>query len=271
MARIGCAYLLRNFGRDSGGRAESLLAEAIELADAREDALIRGRARQFAAQIAMVTGRLDDARELLSEARRWCQSAGSEFAETVCDRQLAWIALSAGDLEGAQQFMRRPLESLGSAADTTDVAHNLGTAALVRARAGDRSATRLGEEAVAAARRFPVPQLQVMALARAAEAAVLLETPADAKPHVIELVDTLRRLGARSWVAEAYELTAIVFGGDQPETAGLALGAADHLRNALGEPAGPAFLLGPALEAAHERTAECPGTRRVRRPEGDGR
>ncbi len=259
MARVGCAYLLRNFGRDSGGRAESLLAEAIEVADAGDDALSRARARQFAAQVAMVTGRLDDARELLGEARRWCRSAGSEFAEIVCDRQSAWIALSAGDLEEAQQFLRRPLESLASAADTPDVPHNLGTAALVRAQAGDRSATRLGEEAVAAARRFPVPQLLVMALARAAEAAVLSGTPADARPNVVELVDTLRRLGARCWVAEAYELAAIVFGNDQPETAALALGAADRLRNALGEPASPAFLLGPSLEAAGERVLSALG------------
>jgi predicted ATPase/DNA-binding SARP family transcriptional activator len=253
MARIGCAYLLRNFGRDSGGRAESLLAEAIELADTAEDALIRARTRQFAAHLAMATGRLGDARELLGQARRWFESGGSAFAEAVCDRQWAWIELSAGDLEGAQQSVQRLLESLASAADTPDVPHNLGTAALVRARAGDRSAIRLSEEAVAAARRFPVPQVLVMALARATEAAVLLQTPADARPHVVELVDTLRRLGARSWVAEAYELTAIVFGGDQPETAAIALGAADHLRTALGEPAGPAFLLGPALEAARDQ------------------
>jgi ATP/maltotriose-dependent transcriptional regulator MalT len=207
----------------------------------------------------MATGRLDDARELLGQARRWCRSAGSAFAEMVLDRQSAWMALSAGDVEGAQQSVRRLLESLATAADTPDVPHNLGTAALVRAQAGDRSATRLGEEAVAVARRFPVPQLLVMALARAAEVAVLLGTPGDARHHVVELVDTLRRLGARSWVAEAYELAAIVFGNDQPETAAIALGAADRLRTALGEPAGPAFLLGPALEAAGEHVVSALG------------
>jgi hypothetical protein len=92
-----------------------------------------------------------------------------------------------------------------------------------------------------------------MALARAAEAAILLGMPAEARPLVIELVETLRQLGARRWVAEAHELAAIVFCGDQPETAAAALGAADGLRRALGEPAGPAFLLGEALDAATER------------------
>jgi predicted ATPase len=259
MARAGCGFLLRNFGRDSGGRAGLLLAEAIEVADAGDDALIRARARHFAASVAMVTGRLDDARELLGQARRWCRSAGSVFAEIDNDRMSAWMALSTGDLEGAEQFVRRALESLASAADNPQVPHTLGVAALVRAQAGDRSATRLGEEAVAAARRFPVPQLLVMALARAAETAILSGTPADARPLVVELVGTLRRLGARGWVAEAYELAAIVFGGDQPETAAIALGAADRLRNALGEPAGPAFLLGPALEAAGQHVLSALG------------
>lgn len=215
MARIGCSYLLRNFGRDSGGRAERLLTEAIEMADTGEDALTRARARQFAAQLAMATGRLDDARDLL-EARpaNGSHPAVQHSPKRSVTVKWAWIELLSGDVEAAQRSVQRLLESLASAADTPDVAHHLGTAALVRARAGDRSATRLAGEAVAVARRFPIPQVLVMALARATETAVLLGTSADAKPHIVELVDTLRHLGARSWVAEAYELAAIVSEGE---------------------------------------------------------
>lgn len=78
-----------------------------------------------------------------------------------------------------------------------------------------------------------------MALARAAKTAVLLGRPDDARTLIVELVDTLRQLGTRRWVAEANELTAIVLEDDQPDTAAVALGAAERLRTALGEPAGP--------------------------------
>ena len=133
-------------------------------------------------------------------------------------------------------------------------------ATLVRACRGDASAARLGGEAVVSARRFPVSQVLVMALARAAEAAVVSGEPTDARPNVVELVETLRQLGARRWVAEALELAAIVFGDDQPDTAALALGAAERLRAALGESPGPAFLLGEALAAANERIESRLGT-----------
>src|SRR5207245_23165 len=53
LARAGLASLLRNYGRDAGGRAESLMTEAIEVAEAGagDDARTLGWARYLAADL----------------------------------------------------------------------------------------------------------------------------------------------------------------------------------------------------------------------------
>jgi len=180
-------------------------------------------------------------------------------AEVACDVAGAFMALSTGDLTGAAGELERPLQLLATLPDSYVVPHTLGCAAIVFAQRGDPDAAQLGARAVTAARRFPARQVLIMALSRAAEATVLSGSRPDARPLVVELVETLRHVGARRWVAEAHELAAIVFGDDQPDTAAIALGAAARLRRELDEPSGPAFLLGEALEGARQRIAAALG------------
>ena len=123
----------------------------------------------------------------------------------------------------------------------------------------DPWALELAAEALAATRKFPVPLAVVMALARAADAAVLLGRPDDARPLIVELADTLRQLGTRRWAAEAHELAAIVLADGQPETAAVALGAAYRLRSELGEHAGPTVPLAGALATATDRISRALG------------
>ena len=253
LARGGLSWMLRNFGGEVSGRSESLLTDAIEMADAGDDPFARALARFLATDLAMVTGHLDRARQYLRQAYDGFRSLGLTLYEMSCERLWAWIAISDGDLDEAARVLQRPLDVLPTNPDSVFVPHTLGCAALVRARTGDLSALELTADAVASARRLPVPQVLVMALARAAEVAVLLGRSPEARPHIIELLGILRQLGARRWVAETLEIAAIVFGDDQPETAALAIGIAECLRHALGEPADPAFLLGEALDAATER------------------
>lgn len=252
LCRAGLTFLVRNFGGDPGGRVDALIAEAIEMAEEGDDGFARAVVRLRAADIAVVTDHLDDAREHLQRAQDEFTIVGSAVV-AVCEVNRAYLELASGDLEGAARSLQRPLEIAATLPDSYLVPHTLGCAAIVQARTGDPDAASLGAQAVAAARRFPVPQFLVMALARAGEAAVLSGRLADARPLVVELLETLRDLGARRWVAEAHELTAIVFGGVQPETASMALGAADRLRRELGETSGPAFLLSDALKAAREQ------------------
>jgi predicted ATPase/DNA-binding SARP family transcriptional activator len=249
LARGGLAVLLRNFRGDDRERPTALIAEAIAVADAGDDPYARAFARIRAIDHAVVTGHLDEAREHLRRGEAVFRAVGGR-TEAVYELGWAMLALATGDTDAAARALERPLERLSTATDTYLLPMAQGNAALIRARAGDPTALELATEAVAATRRFPVPQAVVMALARAVEAAVLLGRTDEARPLLIDLVDGLRQLGARRWVAEAEELAAIVLAEDQPETAAVAVGAAERLRSALGEPAGPAFVLAGALEAA---------------------
>jgi predicted ATPase/DNA-binding SARP family transcriptional activator len=260
ICRAGLAFLQRNFNAGNEERQESLNAEALALVQAGTDPFSEVLVRLRLADVAVVTGRHDMAREHLQRIQERCTSGRYPLGEAACGMGWAWMALSAGDFDRAAEALERPLQIIATDRDNFLVPHVLGCATLIRAHDGDPSAARLGAEAVASARRFPVPQVVVMALARAAEAAVVSGQPADARPLVVELVETLRHLGARRWVAEALELAAIVFGDDQPATATLALGAAERLRAALGEVPGPAFLLGAALATANERIKSRLGT-----------
>jgi predicted ATPase/DNA-binding SARP family transcriptional activator len=260
ICRAGLAFLQRNFNPGNEGQEESLIAEALALAEGATHPFPAILVLLRAADVALVTGHHDQAREYLHRAQERCRSGRYPAGEAACGLGWAWMAVSAGDFDRAAEALERPLEIMASAGHNFLGPHVLGCATLVRASRGDPSAAQLGAEAVASARRFPVPQVVVMALARAAEAAVVSGKPADARPFVVELVDTLRQLGARRWVAEALELAAIVFGDDQPDTAAFALGAAERLRAALGETPGPAFLLGETLATADEGIKSRLGT-----------
>jgi hypothetical protein len=259
MARAGLAYLLRNFGGGTSGQFEALMAEAIEIAEAGDDSFARGIVRFRAADVAMVTGRLDEAADHLRRGTQEIAVTGSRTGIATCDIAWAFLAMSTGDLAAAARALERPLAIVPTMPDSYLVPHALGCAALILAQTGDPSAARLGEDAVVAARRFPATQVLVLALARAAEACMLAGRPADARPFVVELVETLCHLGARRWVAEAFELAAIVFGEDRPDTAAVALGAAGRLRRELDEAPGPGFVLSEALESARRGIAAALG------------
>jgi len=250
LTRWALALLLPNFRANAEGRASALITDAIEIAEASGHPLARAMARIRAADHALITGHPDEAEEHLRRMEEQSQALGAEI-EAVYELFRAMVALATGDFDKAAQALDRPLETL-HATDSYLLPAAQGTLALLRARAADPSALVLAGEAVAASRKFPVPQVVVMALARAAEVAILLGRPDDARPPLLELLDTLRQIGARRWVAEVHELAAIVLGDEQPDTAALALGAAERLRRALGEPPGPAFLLAGALAAATE-------------------
>jgi predicted ATPase/DNA-binding SARP family transcriptional activator len=264
LVRLALALLLRNVHGEVDGRAPALIAQALEIAEASGDPFARAMARIRAFEQAVITGHPEDAPEHLRQAEDAFQAFGPAMAALY---ETAWVqlALAAGDLDRAAQTLEGPLETLRT---TTDHSYLLalaqGTAALLRARAGDRSALDLAAEALAATRHFPVPLAVVMALARAADAAVLLDRPDDARPLVVELVDILRQLGTRRWAAEAHELAAIVLSDDQRRSAAVALGAADRLRTELGEHPGAALPLTGALEAASDRISRALGPEEFR-------
>ena len=270
-ARGALAVLLRNFRGDDQGRPSALIAEALAVADAGADAYARAFARLRAIDLAIVTGHLDEARQHLRGGEEAFRAVGPR-TQAVYDLGWVMVALAGGDFEAAARALERPLQLLRAAGDTHMLLLPMaqGQAALLRAQAGDASALQLATEAVAATRRSPVPQAAVMALARAVEVAVLLGRVHDARPLLLDLLETLRQLGARRWVAEAQELAAIILGNDDPDTAALALGAARRLRTALNEPSGPVFLLAGCLEATVDRVCGALGPAAFLAAESEG-
>ena len=158
-----------------------------------------------------------------------------------CQHYLGWLALVDGDIEGARGAFER---SVDLARDDPGgewlLAHALAALAPVVAVLGDGDqACRLATDAVHAARPFDVRAVLAMALCRSAEARIIAGDDDGAAVDIVELLRLLHELGTRRWLADIVELAAVVLARrGQPAEAASALGAADGLRSAAGEPLG---------------------------------
>lgn len=166
----------------------------------------------------------------------------------------AWALLAAGQLGPARAILADCFELVADQPQHYLVPQLLGTRTLLEATAGDVEASQAtADEAIAAARNFPGSQVLVMALVRAAEAAVVASQTARAHRLLDELVTVLRDLGSHRWVAETLEVVAVVLGPDRPQAAATCLGAANALRTALREERGALPVLAELTSAASYR------------------
>jgi hypothetical protein len=252
-ARIGLASVLRNVGGDAD-RAEPLLREAIDLGLEAGDDESAGTAMLILALHVGVQGRLAEAESLVAAmvkafARR---ERAAWLAWPMSFR--AWALLAAGQLGPARAILADCFELVADQPQHYLVPQLLGTRTLLEATAGDVEASQAtADEAIAAARNFPGSQVLVMALVRAAEAAVVASQTARAHRLLDELVTVLRDLGSHRWVAETLEVVAVVLGPDRPQAAATCLGAANALRTALREERGALPVLAELTSAASYR------------------
>jgi hypothetical protein len=164
-----------------------------------------------------------------------------------------------GEYTQAHQHLEAAL-TLGPLGDWL-LAHVLATQALNSALIGrPDSAERLAHDAVRAAHRLPACDVSVMALTRAAQAAVLSGRIQSARSVLTDLLELLSTLGFQRWVADALELTAIVLAATDPARAATLLGAARTPRELLGEPT-PSFMSGQVAECG-QRIAAALGAQR---------
>jgi glutamate mutase epsilon subunit len=127
----------------------------------------------------------------------------------------------------------------------------------------DRSEA-LAEEAIRIARGVPLRQVLVVALTRAAQAAVLSANHSRARLVLAELLRLLRDLGARRWVADALDATALVLEtDDRLEAAARLLGASESLRRTLSESSTGLPALVARVSACRDRIAERLGLEAV--------
>jgi hypothetical protein len=134
------------------------------------------------------------------------------------------------------------------------LAHVLAALAPLMAMSGDpRDAQRLADEAVTISRGFTQRAVLAMAIARAAETAILTADLDRADTLLRELLTLLPALGTRRWAADALEMAAVVLERrEMAAPAVSALAGAQALRLAAGE--GSATVRAVAVEV--HRTAD---------------
>jgi predicted ATPase/DNA-binding SARP family transcriptional activator len=250
-------------------RARALIQEALPVALASDDTDALADVRFALAQLAYGGDEPEEGhRQLELALAAWAHSPG---LTAWCLNELGWAAMAAGDVGKARSHFERALalEQQGGPDELLRL-HLLAALAPIAALGGEPDrAERLAAEAIGIARNVPLPQILVVALTRAAEAAVVSDRRRRAMVLVGELLALLRDVGARRWVAHALETTALVLEtDDRIESAARFLRAADSLQRALGESATTMPPLGDRLVACRNRIAGLLGHQALAGQEG---
>jgi tetratricopeptide (TPR) repeat protein len=231
---VSLALILHDAGEDRP-RAEELLGQAEDLAVRVGDAGELAACRLARVEVDMACGRTASARAHTEAALAAYEALGEAAGVGWCHHGLGWIAVAEGDdRRGSAHFERALALARSDAGGGWLLPHALAALAPLVAREGDaRRSLRLADEAVEAARPFGVRAVLAMALARAAETAVVADDLERAGRVVAELVRLLLDLATRRWAADALEVAAIVLArrGDDAGAA-TAVGASQVLRAA---------------------------------------
>ncbi len=251
-ALLGLRIAIIETGEGDPRRADELLGEAHRVALSLHDPMAEARSRFYLGQTAHTTGDVEEGRRQLETVLALYQETGYRWAVAWGHHELGWAAMAAGRVDEAGAHFERALDLPDGTDSCASRPHALAALATVVALQGDADrAQALAEEAVADARGLALRQILVVALVRAGEVAVLSGKADRARATLLEVVGILSDLGARRWVADTLEATALLVEAEgRPEAAAKLLGASDSLRLSLQEP-----LVGlPALSA---RLAAC--------------
>jgi predicted ATPase/DNA-binding SARP family transcriptional activator len=257
---LGAAILSASSGRRSGPEALALAEEASRLADEVGGPVVP-RSHAVRSELELGRGDLARAARLAEQALAGCEALGLVAGAGWSDQRLAWVAMAGGDRVAAGRHFEQAA-GIGRAAKDPLTGHGL-TAHALAARAGlvalsgDRQLAReLAGEAVEAARHLPLRQVQVMALVRAAESALITGDWEAAEPALSDALGILAGAGARSWVADVLEQWSMVQeAGGRPESAARLLGAAENARATLGERPSSHRCLAAAVDRCRDRLA----------------
>ncbi len=251
-ARLALAYaLLASQNPGSMERFDALVAEALALALEGGDEVMLAWTRAIRTQRETATGRFATVDEVHVEL---ATNPGLPMGlRAMVSYEAATASLARADLDRARQWAHAGLELIGGG-DSYFEAQTSAVLALIESAAGDAEAgMRHAATAVRAARRSPGTRVRVMALIRAAEAAVMTDLIAETYGPLDEALATLREMGGAAWAAEALELSAIVLAPERPEAAATLLGAAIALRGLLREEEGVLAVLARRLHDCRDQ------------------
>jgi hypothetical protein len=236
----GLALSLNDSGAHHRERIEQLMAAATAVAEQVGDAEELAACRLSQAEIMLGRGRAGEARPLIEAALATYEGLGAAGGVAWCHFFMGWVAVAEDDSRAARRSFERALQMARSTLGAEWLLpHTLAGLAPIVARLGESSyASQLADEAVSSARPFAGRAVLAMALARAAEAAIL-SGDRDAAAFLDELLNLLHDLGTRRWAADALEMVTVVLERrGQHGNAVVALGAAEGLRQAAAERGG---------------------------------
>ena len=231
------ALSLHDAGRPGSERIDELLHRADAIAQQVGDPLELAACSLSRVEIVLAQGGLDEAGQLTRAALRTYERLDVAAGIGWCHHFLGWLAVAERDSDRARTHFEQALEVARSIpGGEWLLPHALAGLAPVAAQLGDRGyALRLAEEAVSSARPFSARAVLAMALARAAEVAVLADDHVAAADALDELLTLLLDLGTRRWAADALEMVTIVLESRGQHTeAVLAFGASEALHEAAG-------------------------------------
>jgi tetratricopeptide (TPR) repeat protein len=235
------AHSLSDSGRQDSQRIDQLLRQAMAIAERVGDAQELAACQLTQVEILLARGRPREAQPLILAALHTYDSLDAAAGVGWCHHFLGWLAVAEGDSARARTNFERALDLARSTPGCEWLLpHALaGLAPVVAQRSESAYALRLAEEAVSSARPFAVRAVLAMALARAAEAAILADVQVVATKALDELLALLLDLGTRRWTADALEMVTVVLElRGQHAEAVVALGAAEAIREAAGEQGG---------------------------------
>ncbi len=262
LAALG--MLLQTFGRAGPETSEALFEESVRVAAAHDDPTALALARWNLGAFLLTLGRVSVARSLIEEAAAEFERTGDPDGIGWCHQDLGWVAVAEGDFDRAQRHFERIIEFArqGRLWEWLTPHVLAGAAPLVALSDPDRGQV-LAEEGVRSARSLPGRMILAMALARAAEADVVVGNQRHAARTLAELLALLRDLQARRWMADALEIAAVVaFEDHAGEPTARLLGAATALREALGETLGGVRVVAAEVRRCRAEAEELLGSKR---------
>ena len=258
VATIGLAVLLSLSSRSDRDRSERLLQEALEMADRLDFGPGQAAARSNLAFVALIRGDTDRALRLEREA---LATGVQGIVRAECLYGLSCTEIASGDVQGAMRSLEEGLDIARRGFNRLLTPHFLAALAPLAAMTGDsKRAEALAEEAVQSSAPLRLPAIRVMSLTRACEARILTGDTSRARATLRQLLELLRDLGGRRFVADALEMAALVAEqeGRSAVTARL-LAACRAMREADGEPFGGTRTVSPLVRACDQRVHESLG------------
>ncbi|MCU1504538.1 MAG: transcriptional regulator, winged helix family [Ilumatobacteraceae bacterium] len=216
-------------------------------------------------------GELNVAHDELEAGRRQLEDAERQYARlrhvtgvAWCEHSLGWAAMASRDIDRARRCFERAVElARDPDAGAFLIEHSLAALSPILAASGEcERGLRLADEALARARSHPVRAVLIMALVCVVETSILAGAQEQAADVLRELLVVLQDRASLRWVADTFDLTAVVIASTDPGRAVELVSCAAALRASAGSQAGGIRIIRAEVDVTRERLLAALGSQR---------